>query len=590
MQLSAQNISPNSISPEIKFPVLNGLQIGSIDDTWVFFPQYRNVISNQDGFHIAANDHTFPMQFYDIYNPKAGFGLALITHNLNYAPLVYSLRKNSAGVSGFVQYPQEFYTIEPNQMMEYTETCLVFHQGDWHESVSAYKDWVKTWRSFDKPDSRKWFNNISLLKDYFLSEKVSWQDLKIPPMYNRKTKEFQIEEYLQKDKEYWGGLSPDAIHFYRWFHVDGIEDQKSYGLGDRAYGEYSYDNYGGLEPFKSAIGKLQKEYNTPVSLYLVPDRCSSGTEIGKRAGEKAVIIRADGSKLAGPNVYYVCPQQKDWQDFFVETAKQVQSDTNADCIYLDVFGLWRTSVCYSREHGHRSPSWYNQAAHDLIQRVREALPDHVAIWTEFPLTDLNTQFVDGNITYYYLSLHETFVKSHDTLEEQAALYSEPSMAVYRFVFPDMKQFDLSAGNERAVNGVNMLKFIFFNGDAVYDNGWFTPDERTRKELMIKSVAIKKKFSDCFYSANVTPLVPTERAAVYANKFSGKDRILWTLYNGRYTMVSGPTLAIEHQDGAAYYDAWNDAVLSPQIVDGRAIITQKLGPQSLGCIVQYKTNK
>jgi len=56
------------------------------------------------------------------------------------------------------------------------------------------------------------------------------------------------------------------------------------------------------------------------------------------------------------------------------------------------------------------------------------------------------------------------------------------------------------------------------------------------------------------------------------------------------MVFGPTLAIEHQDGAAYYDAWNDAVLSPQIVDGRAIITQKLGPQALGCIVQRRNSK
>ena len=29
---------------------------------------------------------------------------------------------------------------------------------------------------------------------------------------------------------------------------------------------------------------------------------------------------------------------------------------------------------------------------------------------------------------------------------------------------------------------------------------------TRKELMVKSIAIKKKFNDCFYSANIIPLV------------------------------------------------------------------------------------
>jgi hypothetical protein len=587
MCLSATNNSSNSINPEIKFPFIKGVKIGNIEDNWVFFPQYRNVISNQNVFNMAWNDHTFSMQFYDIYNPEVGIGLAFITHNLNYAPLIYSLEKNNSGVSGFIQYPKDLYVIEPNQTTEYTETALVFHKGDWQEAASTYKDWVKTWYNVDRPASRDWFNKISLLKDYFLSENVSLRDLKMYPMYNRKSKEFRIKEYLEKDKEYWGGLSPDVIHLYRWFHIDSIEDEKNYGIGDKAYGQYSYDNFGGLEPFKSAIGRLQKDYNTPVSLYLVPDRCSSGTEIGKRAGEKAVVIRADGSKLAGSNVYYVCPQQKDWQDFFVETAIKVQSDTSADCIYLDVFGLWHTSVCYSKEHGHRSPSWYNQATHDLIKRVREALPDHVVLWTEFPLTDLNAQFVDGYINYYYLSLNETFVKSHDTVEEQAALYSEPSMTVYRFIFPDVKQVDLSAGIERAVNGVNMLKFVFFNGDAVYDNGWFVSDERTRKELMIKSTAIKKKLSDCFYSTNIAPLVTTERAYVYANKFAGKDKTVWTIYNGRFTTVRGPVLAIEHKEGAKYYDAWNDKFIVPQIVNDRAIITQKLGPQALGCIVQYE---
>ncbi|OHB54002.1 MAG: hypothetical protein A2Y12_04975 [Planctomycetes bacterium GWF2_42_9] len=588
MRLSVKNTSRDPVSPEIKFPVLKGIKIDNTADTWVFFPQYRNVISNQEGFHIAANDHTFPMQFYDIYNPKAGLGLAVITHNLNYAPIVYSLSKNNSGVSGFIQYSKELYTIEPNQLMEFTETALVFHNGDWQEAMTAYKDWIKTWYNAKRPASRDWFNKISLLKDYFLSEKVSWQDLKTPPMFNRKTRQFQINEYLKKDKEYWGGLSADAIHFYRWFHIDSTEDnEKSYGVGDTAYGQYSYDNFGGLEPFRSAISKFQKQYNMPVSLYLVPDRCSSGTEIGKRVGEKAVIVRADGSKLAGPNVFYVCPQQKDWQDFLVETAKRVQSDTNADCIYLDVFGLWHTSACYSREHGHRSPSWYNLAAHDLIKRLREALPDHVAIWTEFPLTDLNTQFVDGNIQYYYLSLHETFVKSHDILDEQAGMYSDPPMTVYRYIFPDVKQVDLTSGNERSVNGINRYKFVFFNGDAFYDNGWFVFDERTRNELMIKTMSIQKKFSDCFYSNDITPLVVTERAHIYANKFAGTDKTVWTLYNSRFTTVRGPVLAIEHREGAKYYDAWNDKIISPQIVNGRAIISQKLGPQSLGCIVQYR---
>ena len=52
-------------------------------------------------------------------------------------------------------------------------------------------------------------------------------------------------------------------------------------------------------------------------------------------------------------------------------------------------------------------------------------------------------------------------------------------------------------------------------------------------------------------------------------------------------MRGPVLAIEHQDGATYYDAWNDKVLTPEIIDGKAIINMKLGPQGLGCVAQTR---
>ena len=194
------------------------------------------------------------MQFYDIYNPEIGIGLAVITHNLNHNPIDYSLQKNSSGVSAFIQYPKEFYTIAAGQTIQFPEVAILCHKGDWQEAIEAYKNWVKTWYNLKRPESREWFNKISLLKDYFLSEKVCWKDLHIPPMYSRKTKEFQIDEYLKKDKEYWAVLSPDAIHFFHWFRRDDVKE------GGEDYGRFSYDNFG-LEKFKAAIGKLQKNYN-----------------------------------------------------------------------------------------------------------------------------------------------------------------------------------------------------------------------------------------------------------------------------------------------------------------------------------------
>jgi hypothetical protein len=251
---------------------------------------------------------------------------------------------------------------------------------------------------------------------------------------------------------------------------------------------------------------------------------------------------------------------------------------------MDVVGFWRTNTCYAPDHGHRVPSWCNEATHELIERVRESLPRDVVIWTEYPVTDVSSQFIDGNISYYYLSLHELFAQAYDT-PDRASLYAEPSVNLYRFLFPDVKQIDLPIGNNGSMNGPRRLKFIFFHGDGVYDNGWFQFHSRERETLMIKSTAIKNAYRDCFYSNDITPLVPTERGQVYANRFTGRGRTLWTLYNGRNTPVRGRVLAVEHVSGATYHDAWNDKELTPTVENGKAYLDLDLQAQGLGCVVQ-----
>jgi hypothetical protein len=80
-------------------------------------------------------------------------------------------------------------------------------------------------------------------------------------------------------------------------------------------------------------------------------------------------------------------------------------------------------------------------------------------------------------------------------------------------------------------------------------------------------------------------VPTERGSVYANRFPGKARTVWTLYNARPNTMRGKVLALPHHEGATYRDEWNDKELQPEIRDGQAILSLELGPQSIGCISQ-----
>ena len=84
MNLAAENTGSDAIEADVRFPVLHEVTIGDCEDTWLFFPQYRNVITNRTGVYFAPNDCRFPMQVCDIYNPRAGTGLAVLTHNLDH--------------------------------------------------------------------------------------------------------------------------------------------------------------------------------------------------------------------------------------------------------------------------------------------------------------------------------------------------------------------------------------------------------------------------------------------------------------------------------------------------------------------------
>ena len=71
----------------------------------------------------------------------------------------------------------------------------------------------------------------------------------------------------------------------------------------------------------------------------------------------------------------------------------------------------------------------------------------------------------------------------------------------------------------------------------------------------------------------------------ANKWPGKGRTVWTLYNQRYRTVRGSILAVDHVEGASYKDVWNDRPLKPVIKNGKAYLSLEMDPQGVGCVVQ-----
>ena len=576
LRLKLRNNGDAPLRAEIQFPCLENVALGDIADTWLFFPKTRHVLTHQRGAFRAPNDRSFTHQFMDIFNPRAGHGLAILTHNLRNAVLDYGMAKNDRGVSAFVAYPADGWEFKPGETRELIETCLAPHAGDWHTALELYRQWVSTWYQNRGARKADWFRRAFLLKSLVPSAHDAGYIHHTLPCYDRATQTWRTEEWIKADRDQWGAL-PDLYQFYNWFYD---EDRQHEMWGD--YAEASYAWVGGLPRFHAEIERIRRQHRTPISLYLIADRCSKDTDIGDKIGKEIACVRKDGSLEEDKLMWSVCPGAKPWFKHMVAMVKRVQAETGCDSVYLDVFGFARGLACYSTRHDHTGPLNSNQVTFDFLKAVRAALPPTVPIYCEFPLPDTSSQFIDGNVTYYYLTLQEMFGTARD-LPKAAPQVAEMPMNLYRFIFPRVKQLGFPVGIEGDPN-FSCLKALFFNGEAHYDATWRLYDDRTLGWLK-KGLDLKKRYTDCFTSDKPRPFVPTLRAGVVANEFPGAGRTVWTVFNGRFHTLRGTVLRVKHLDGAIYHDAWNDQPLTPKIEKGEAALALKLDPQGLGCVVQ-----
>ena len=157
------------------------------------------------------------------------------------------------------------------------------------------------------------------------------------------------------------------------------------------------------------------------------------------------------------------------------------------------------------------------------------------------------------------------------------------MAAVRYLLPRYKLFTLPVGLEVG-NKPSQVDYAFFNGETFHEDTWFMHDSRVRKRLN-RALEIKDKFKDCFLTDAPEPRVQTLAGGIYSNRFPGKGRTLWTVYNATAATVEKPLLAIPHITGARYYDAWNSTWLEPKVADGMAVVTLRLDPQCNGAVVQ-----
>ncbi len=577
--LSISNEGAQPVDAEIRFPMLRGLQLGEAADLQCFFPQYRNALGGERATYYAYAGVAFPMQFFDVFDERTGGGVWLRTEDLADSQRNYFLSKQGDGASLHVEYPGLTTRIPSGGTSAFPVTALGFHAGNWRASVDRYREWLATWyrpmKSQDKPWLRESFWLLAEITDG-VPEPYS----KLPPWYDLEKKKVLFRDILAEWQRK-AGQKPDILHLWDWTH---------YPATIQRWGEYGgrdYDNVGGQAAFKEAIADVQNNLGIAMSLYVNATLCTKDTPAGQRLADKALQLRDGKPFIRYRDTYCMCHATPEWIEHQIQTYRRLVRETGARMLYVDQQATVQDivnktyCVCFHPGHGHPVPNRVNETDHRFIRALRETVPGDVALYGEFPYTDTTTQFYDSAIHYYFHDgagkrFSPTFdAESNDRTDEVA-------LNLYRFIFPKLMHLDLPLAI--TYNSWHPLKFTFFNGEAIYDSFW-NIDESRGHAFVTRAYELKKRFKDCFASDAPEMLVPTERASVYANRFPGKARTVWTVYNARPNTARGQVLAVPHQPGAIYRDEWNNKELQPEIRDGKAILSLELDPQSIGCISQ-----
>lgn len=556
-----------------------GLRWSGTEDDMVFFPRMRTEISGSNASYRAAYGQEFLHQFMDFYNNAGKGALMLLVDNRANDKLEFLAAKQAGEISAKILMQKDFAVLEAGASAKLPKITWQPHGGDWHTAAAAYREFLSEFYKPTIAQNHDYFLNAMVNNCYHTTNTLSWRWYHVPPLLSKDKKTWYIDEVNDFETKHLGH-KVDFIHL--WWSYNDAEDRFQYGQwSSPAF----YAQSGGLESFREAIRHYQEDLNIPVSLYTISDRVRN-LDVQNTGFDSAKMVRSypDGSQLKNETESYTCLGSDAWLDYAVADLAKLMKDTGAKILYSDVVSTFNTTTCHNPNHGHEVPANCIKSDLKFMSRLRKALPEDASIWTEYPQPDTTSMYSDGAISYYFQELQYFFAPVCDISDVRTAREFEIPLGIVRFLIPTYKIFPLPVGME-AGNKPSQIDAVFFNGEAFHEDTWFMHESNARARLN-KALDIKKQYMDCFMSASPEAHVQTLTGSIYANRFPGKGRTLWTLFNAAaITAVDIPAIAIPHVDGAKYLDVWNDTAITPEIVDGMAIIRTTIDPQHTGAVVQ-----
>lgn len=133
-----------------------------------------------------------------------------------------------------------------------------------------------------------------------------------------------------------------------------------------------------------------------------------------------------------------------------------------------------------------------------------------------------------------------------------------------------------------------LQAAFFNGVGYesWENVWGIWNQITARdaEALRRVAFIERHFADLLVASDWEPYAPTREYGVFASRFPGQRRTLWTVVNRNEYDVSGEQIEVPHVEGARYYDLWNGVELKPRMAGGEAVLSFPIEANGFGAML------
>jgi hypothetical protein len=595
MDCAVTNRGETPVAFKLAFPHLSGLAISEDPaDDYYFYPWGGGIIADRPA-HIRRGygDHGAIYQVMDLFSPARGAGLLVRSTDADGRYKVLALRKHVPGVSETdadaaetptahqytwtanlpavagtgVAYEYLRRTRGPGESFAAKGVALETHPGDWHEAMRRYAAWCHRVWDFRPHPSRLtgvwnmiaagWgqspiFRNGAYRTDFVREhtdciELMSWWEWS--PLGPWRTPWDELRQRLGEAR----------YERYKPYYVeDPVTGKTMYTVNRGDYDGYN-ERWGGLPAFRKAI-QTYKRKGALVTLYTDPLLACDNSRVGHTRGKEWGIVRPDGSyrkKYESWNMCHDCPA---YRDYVVRTMRRVMRETGADGIRLDEYGH-KGAACFNKRHAHTFAEWgcteWQRAIAETAKGVRQAM-DEVApgsvLTTEHPGYDFLMPFIEGCITYDF-RIHAMPLRPLEC-------------NLQRFYFPECKAYELDNTGADPAHRVR-----FWN--AVGSFAAYYPDAYYR---------ILHENTDAFESGDAEPLVPTLARGVYANRFRGGGKTLYTVYNATGFTFDGPALAVRVPEGAHVFDLTRGDEAEVRRADGgRARVRLFLPREDVACL-------